>query len=144
MHEACLQFTKRRRDKSMDALKCVLYALQFVQLASTAETAQTDVVHIVAVGLLQTEFDVSLTDVCLDVMTDGLVTTVIQVHYYIVISLRRFRPTWAYRDRCWVYLVLLCVRRNRLMVVRFLRHKQSFINSYWYLLTLSGIQVAFH
>jgi len=61
----------------------VLSALQFVQLASTAETAQTDVVHIVAVGLLQAELDVSVMEhACLDVMTDGLVTTVIQVHYY--------------------------------------------------------------
>ena len=64
----------------MYALKCCIYALQFVQLASMVHTAPTDV-HIVAVGLLQAELDVSVMEhACLDVMTDGLVTTVIQVH----------------------------------------------------------------
>ena len=59
----------------------MLCVLQFVQLASTVQTAHSAVVHIVAMGFLQAERDVSAMElVSLDARLDGLVTTVILVH----------------------------------------------------------------
>jgi len=60
---------------------CVVFALQFVPLVSTVETAQSDVVH--TVSLLLAERHVFVTArVSLDViLTGGLMTSVLQVYH---------------------------------------------------------------